>query len=50
MPYEVIEAAGRYDVVNSDTGDVKATHDDKADADRQVNLLNKVEREADSDT
>jgi len=48
MPYKVEKGEGEtYDVVNSDTGDVKATHqppDAKEKAERQVKLLHEVEK------
>lgn len=46
MPYEVKEVGDKCEVVNSDTGEVKATHeppDAKAKAERQVRLLEEVE-------
>lgn len=46
MPYKVVEANGGYDVVNTDTDEVKAHHADKDDAERQVRLLHELERES----
>jgi len=47
MPYEIKAGDGEtYDVINKDTGDVKATHqppDAKEKAERQVKLLNEIE-------
>jgi hypothetical protein len=47
MPYEARKGEGEtYDVVNSETGDVKTTHeapDAKEKAERQVKLLNEIE-------
>lgn len=45
MPYEVKgpNSDGKYEVVNKDTGDVKATKTTKEDAERQVRLLHAVE-------
>lgn len=47
MPYEIRAGEGEtYDVVNTDSGTVKATHqppDAKAKAERQVRLLKEVE-------
>lgn len=46
MPYEVRKSGENYEVVNKDTGDVKATHmppDAKEKADAQVKLLHDVE-------
>ncbi len=44
MPYEVRHKEGNgYEVVNKDTGEVKAKHATKEDADRQVRLLHAVE-------
>jgi len=45
MPYEIKSVDGGYEVVNSETGDVKAKHTDKADAERQVRLLNAIEHD-----
>lgn len=44
MPYEIKAVAGDgYDVINSETKDVKAHHTTKEDAERQVRLLNAIE-------
>jgi hypothetical protein len=45
MPYEVRKAENGdgYEVVNKDTGDVKAKHASKEDADEQVRLLEAIE-------
>lgn len=45
MPYEVKKNGEKWDVVNSDTGEVKATHDEKEEAERQVRLLEAVEHD-----
>jgi len=48
MPYEIKENGDNYDVVNKDTGEVKATHeppDAKEKAERQVKLLEAVEND-----
>ncbi len=49
MPYEVKKGDGdTYDVVNKDTGEVKATHqppDAKEEAEKQVRLLHAVEND-----
>lgn len=47
MPYKVVENNGKYDVVNTETDEVKDTHDDKADAERQVRLLHELEKDED---
>lgn len=47
MPYEIRESGDNYDVVNKDTGEVKATHtppDAKEKAERQIRLLERVEQ------
>lgn len=47
MPYEIKANGDNYDVVNTETGDVKATHeppDAKDKAERQVRLLNEIEK------
>lgn len=53
MPYEVKEHdSGKcddlsqgFDVVNSQSGDVKAHHDAKEDASRQVRMLTEMEKD-----
>jgi hypothetical protein len=47
MPYKVEEHDGKYDVVNTETDEVKATHDTREDAERQVRLLHELEKEED---
>ena len=42
MPYSLRKKDGNWVVTNSDTGKVKGTHDSKAKADRQMNLLRAV--------
>lgn len=53
MPYEAKKGDGEtYTVVNSETGDVKATHeppDAKEKAERQVDLLNQIESDPEWD-
>lgn len=47
MPYAVKANGDNYDVVNTETGAVKATHtppDAKEKAERQVELLHEVEK------
>lgn len=43
MPYEIEQRGSKWVVLNTDTGDVKGTHDSKEKAQRQVNLLRGVE-------
>lgn len=43
MPYEIKENGGKYEVINKDTGDVKAKHSTKEDAEKQVKLLHGLE-------
>lgn len=46
MPYEVRQQGDNYEVVNTDSGEVKATHvppDAKEKADAQVKLLSAIE-------
>lgn len=45
MPYEVQgpNANSKYEVINSDTKEVKSEKDTKEDAERQVRILNQVE-------
>lgn len=46
MPYEIKHKEGNgYEVINSDTKDVKGTHETKEDAERQVRLLNAIEND-----
>lgn len=46
MPYEVRKVDGDgYEVINSETKEVKAKHASKEDADRQRRLLNAVEND-----
>jgi hypothetical protein len=50
MPYEVRAAGDNYEVVNKDSGDVKAVHeppDAKDKAERQVRLLEAIENNPD---
>jgi hypothetical protein len=47
MPYEVRESGDKCEVINTESGDVKATHeppDAREKAERQVRLLNEVEQ------
>lgn len=45
MPYKVEEKDGDFCVVNTETGEVKAEHEVREDAERQVRLLNELEKE-----
>jgi len=48
MPYEIRQNGENYEVVNKETGEVKATHeppDAKENAEKQVALLNHVEND-----
>jgi hypothetical protein len=46
MPYEIKHVEGNgYDVINSDTKEVKAHHATKEDAERQVRLLHAIEHD-----
>jgi len=48
MPYEIRKQGDNYEVVNSDSGDVKATHeppDAKEKAEAQVRLLEAVDHD-----
>lgn len=48
MPYEVRKNGDNYDVVNSETDEIKATHvppDAEEKAKRQVDLLNEIEND-----
>jgi hypothetical protein len=43
MPYAIEKKGSKFVVRNTDTGDVKGTHDSREKAQRQVNLLRGVE-------
>lgn len=48
MPYEIKQSGDNYQVINSDTQEVKATHqppDAKEKAEKQVRLLEAVEHD-----
>jgi hypothetical protein len=45
MPYKVEEKDGKYIVVNEETGEEKAEHDTRESAERQVRLLEELEKE-----
>lgn len=48
MPYEIRQKGENYEVINSETEEVKATHeppDAKEKAERQVRLLNAIEHD-----
>jgi hypothetical protein len=48
MPYKIEPDGENYNVVNEETGDIKATHtppDAKEKAERQVSLLNGIEED-----
>lgn len=45
MPYKMVVNGQKFDVVNIDTEDVKASHDTKEDAEKQVELLNRIEKD-----
>jgi hypothetical protein len=48
MPYEIKESGDNYEVINSETKEVKATHeppDAKGKAERQVRLLEAMEND-----
>lgn len=48
MPYEVKQNGENFDVVNTETGEVKATHeppDAEGKANRQVRLLHSMEND-----
>ena len=45
MPYEIRSEGGQHCIYNSETGDKKDCHDEKADAERQLRLLEKIEHD-----
>jgi len=50
MPYEIRQSGDKYEVVNKNTGDVKATHEPpnaKEKAESQVRLLESIENDSD---
>jgi Cft2 family RNA processing exonuclease len=49
MPYAINENAGKFDVINTETQQVKASHDTRPEAERQVQLLESLERGIDED-
>jgi hypothetical protein len=42
MPYSIRKRGSAYEVVNTETGEVKAAHTSRQNAKRQVRLLNAV--------
>ena len=42
MPYAIRKSGSKWKVVNSETGDVKGTHDSEEKAEKQLRLLNAV--------
>ena len=47
MPYKVVPREDHYAVVNTESGDTVDTHDEEADAERQVRILNRMEGDED---
>lgn len=47
MPYAVRgpNAESKYEVINTETNEVKATHDEKEEAERQVRILEEIEHD-----
>lgn len=46
MPYEIRAVSGNgFEVINKDTGAVKAKHATKEDAERQIRLLHAIEND-----
>jgi len=43
MPYDVQKRGEKWVVINTETGDVKGTHDSRIKAQRQINLLRGIE-------
>jgi hypothetical protein len=48
MPYKAEQQGDHWVVINTDTGDVKAKHATKEDAEGQVRLLHMLEKERDN--
>lgn len=49
MPYKVVPKEDHFAVVNTVTDDVVDTHDDKESAERQVRILNELEKDGDDE-
>ena len=45
MPYKVVQDGEEWVVENAETGEEKARHETKEDAERQVRLLHELEKE-----
>lgn len=45
MPYEVRKNGDKYEVINKDSGEVKASHATEVNAKRQVRLLEAIEND-----
>jgi hypothetical protein len=45
MPYKVEPNGDGFDVINTETDEVKDHHDTREDAERQVRLLHEMEKE-----
>ena len=45
MPYKVEKNGDSYEVINEDSGEVKAKHTTKEDAEKQVRLLHTIEND-----
>lgn len=49
MPYKVVAKEDHFAVVNTETDDVVDTHDDRESAERQVRMLNELEKDGDDE-
>lgn len=45
MPYALRKKGARYEVINTDTGEVKSRHTSKAKAEKQMKLLKGIEHD-----
>jgi hypothetical protein len=45
MPYEIKKNGESYEVINKDTGEVKAAHTTHVEAEKQVRLLHAIEND-----
>ena len=45
MPYKIEKEGNEFQVINTDSGEVKASHDTKEKAEKQVELLHKLEND-----
>jgi hypothetical protein len=49
MPYKVVARDGKFDVVNAETEEVKATKETRDEADQLVHMLTELEKEGEDE-